>query len=337
MDRKWILGTIAVSLVVSGIAAKLMAEDARNASQPPTTPAAKDESEDVVAIRANVAAFVKAYQARDVKAIAELFAPNAKLVTEDDEVVEGRDAIAKSFEDHFAEEPEAKLETQIASIKMIGSDLAIETGTTKSIASPGAAPEYGKYLVLHAKRDGKWLMVLVRDADAPPPNNHERLQALSWLVGEWVDESQDSVVSTACRWSPDKNYLLQDINVTRAGKPAMHISQRIGWDPLKKCVRAWVFDSEGGFGESVWTRQGDNWLTKATFVRADGVSASSTNYYERSGSDSFVWRSEDRIMGDETLPAFVVKVVRKPPIPVGAQNAALGVGGAANAADPTRQ
>jgi len=331
MARKWILGTF----IASGIAASLMADDAANATKPanetPAAGTAKNEDTDVAAIRASVAAFVKAHQARDVKAIAALFAPNAKLVTDDNEVVEGREAIAASFEEHFAEEPDSKLETEIGSIKLIGADLAVETGTTKSVAYPGATPEYGKYTVLHAKRDGKWLMVLVRDMDGDRPSNHERLQPLAWLVGEWIDESPESVVSTVCRWSADKNFLMQDIRVTMAGKPAMQVTQRIGWDPLKKCVRAWVFDSEGGFGESVWTRDGDEWLTKATFVRSDGASASATNHYVRSGPDAYVWRSVDRVMGDETLPPFEVKVVRKPPVPGGAKKSTPGAGGARSA------
>ena len=54
-------------------------------------------------------------------------------------------------------------------------------------------------------------------------------------------------------------------------------SQRIGWDPSAKRLRSWVFDSEGGFGEGVWSKSGNQWIAKMTGVTSDGKTASSTN------------------------------------------------------------
>ena len=95
----------------------------------------------------------------------------------------------------------------------------------------------------------------------------------------------------------------------------MRVSQRIGWDPVANCIRSWVFDSEGGFGQSVWTRDGDTWIIKATGVRPDGKTGSATNLLVRAGKDAYVWRSTDRIVGDEVRAPIEVKVVRKPPQP----------------------
>jgi hypothetical protein len=95
----------------------------------------------------------------------------------------------------------------------------------------------------------------------------------------------------------------------------MRVSQRIGWDPVAKRIRSWVFDSEGGFGESLWARDGDSWIIKATGVRPDGKIASATNVFVPAGKDAYVWRSRDRIIGDEVSPPMEVKVVRKPPQP----------------------
>ena len=100
-----------------------------------------------------------------------------------------------------------------------------------------------------------------------------------------------------------------------SGRDAMNVSQRIGWDPITKSIHSWVFDSEGGYGESVWTRDGDGWIIKATGVRPDGTTASATNSLTPAGHDGYVWRSTDRIAGDERQPPTEVKVVRKPPQP----------------------
>src|SRR5262249_35859370 len=122
-------------------------------------------------------------------------------------------------------------------------------------------------------------------------------------------------VNSTCRWSDDKNFLLQEFKLQINGKPSMNVAQRIGWDPMAKHIRSWTFDSEGGFGESVWTRDGDSWLIKATAVRPDGTTASATNQLVQSGPDAYVWRSADRIAGDERQPPVEVKVIRKLPQP----------------------
>jgi hypothetical protein len=136
---------------------------------------------------------------------------------------------------------------------------------------------------------------------------------LAWLVGEWIDDSGSSVVRTSCRWSDDENFLLQDIKLQIAGREAMQVTQRIGWDPLSKRIRSWVFDTEGGFGEGVWARDGDSWVIKSTGVRPDGVPASATSVITPSGKDGYVWRVRDRVIGDETQPPLEARVVRTPP------------------------
>jgi uncharacterized protein (TIGR02246 family) len=274
-----------------------------------------DRSEDEAAIRANVAAFVKAYNAKDAKAIAALFTPDGQIVDKEGDVAEGREAIEKEFKEMFSDAPEKRIEVSIESLRFVGADLAIEEGSTKETPAPGETPEYDSYTVLHVKRDGKWLMAMARDEEGPPPSSHEQLQPLAWLVGEWIDDDGEDVVNSTCRWSEDGNFLLQEFHLQIGGQNAMRVNQRIGWDPQAKRIRSWVFDSEGGFSESVWTRNGDIWVIKATGVRPDGKSASATNMLVPSGPDSYVWRSTDRIVGDQIDPPIEVKVIRKPPKP----------------------
>jgi uncharacterized protein (TIGR02246 family) len=276
---------------------------------------AADRSADDTAIRANIAAFVMAYNAGDAKAAAALFAPDGQVVTEDGDTIEGREAIEAEFGDIFAESPQTKMEVTVESIRFIGSDLALEVGSTKETSTPGETPEYGRYTVLHVKRGGKWLIAAARDTEGEPPTIHERLQPLSWLLGEWIDDGGSAVVRTTCRWSDDKNFLLQEMNLQVSGKDAMQVTQRIGWDPLSKRIRSWVFDTEGGFSEGVWARSGDSWIIKSTGVRPDGAAASATSVLVPTGKDGYVWRVNDRVIGDEVEPSLEVKVVRKAPTP----------------------
>jgi len=274
-----------------------------------------DRSADEAAIRANIALFVKAYNAGDAKAVAGLFTPDGKAVDKEGNEAEGREAVAKTFAELFAARPNKHLEVFVDSIKFIGADLAMEAGTTKETPAPNEPPEYDRYTVLHVKRDGKWQMALARDEEGPAATPHERLQPLAWLVGEWIDDGGSTVVASTCRWSEDGNFLLQDFKLQLNGRSVMNVTQRIGWDPLAKRIRSWVFDSEGGYGESVWTRDGKGWIIKATGVRPDGTTASATNVLIRTEGDGYIWRSTDRVVADERQPATDVKVVRKPPQP----------------------
>jgi uncharacterized protein (TIGR02246 family) len=276
---------------------------------------AADRSADEAAIRANIAQFVKAYNAGDAKAVAALFTPDGQTVDKEGNEAKGREEIAQNFGELFAAMPKRRLEVFVESLRFIGADLAVEVGTTKETAAPGEPPESDRYTVLHVKRDGKWQMALARDEEGPPPTGHERLRPLAWLVGEWVDDDGSSVVLSSCRWSEDGNFLLQDFKLELNGQNAMNVSQRIGWDPLAKRIRSWVFDSEGGYGESLWTRDGSAWIIKATGVRPDGSTGSATNLLVPTGTDGYTWRSTDRIVGDERQPSMEVKVVRKPPQP----------------------
>jgi uncharacterized protein (TIGR02246 family) len=274
-----------------------------------------DRSADESAIRANIAQFVKAYNAGDAKGVAALFTPDGQAVDKDGDAAEGREAIAKTFGELFAARPKKKLEIFVESIRFLGADLAMEVGTTKETPAPNEPAEYDRYTVLHVKRNGKWQMALARDEEGPTATGHERLEPLAWLVGDWVDDGGSTVVYSSCRWSEDGNFLLQDFKLQVNGQSAMNVNQRIGWDPIGKRVHSWVFDSEGGYGESDWTRDGSAWIIKATGVRPDGTTASATNLLMPTGTDGYVWRSTDRIVGDERQPQTEVKVVRKPPQP----------------------
>src|SRR5262249_53773954 len=98
--------------------------------KPAGRPAA-DHSADEAAIRANVTAFVKAYNAHDAKAVAALFTPDGQIVDKEGDASEGRDAIQKVFAGLFADNPQKRIEVTVDSIRFIGSDPAVETGAKK--------------------------------------------------------------------------------------------------------------------------------------------------------------------------------------------------------------
>lgn len=281
-------------------------------AQAPAEGAAREADE--AAIRASVEKFVEAYNRQDAQAVADLFLPKAQILDADDNAVEGRENIAALFAEVFAENPETGIEIEIDSIRFIGPNLALETGATVTVPPEGGIPEAGRYSCLHIRQDGKWLMGLVRDIPAEP-THRDQLEALAWLVGDWVDESRDGRVRTSCRWTEDGSFLLQEVTVTPVNGEATTLSQRIGWDPLGKRFKSWVFDSSGGYGEGNWTPTDTGWLIKFSGVNSDGSIASATNHIEPIGLDRYVFESVDRVLGNVLLDATQVTVVRQPPQP----------------------
>ena len=52
----------------------------------------------------------------------------------------------------------------------------------------------------------------------------------------------------------------------------------IGKDNAKGVIRSWVFQSDGGFGDGVWTREGKKWSIDVHGVRADGSKLSGDDH-----------------------------------------------------------
>ena len=173
------------------------------------------------------------------------------------------------------------------------------------------------YDVVYVKQRGRWLYASVREEHPKGITPHERLKELEWMIGEWVDESSDSTVHATCRWSEDKNYLLRDFTIHIHGKQVMTVSQRIGWDPLNKQIKSWVFDSEGGFGGAVWAKNGEQWMIKSSGVTPDGKTATATNVLTRISPNQARWTSHERTVGGESVPESAEYVmVKRPPQPL---------------------
>lgn len=281
-------------------------------------PAAVPESPDEKAIRAGAEAFTKSYNAHDSKGLAELFTPKAEMIDEDEQVVKGRDAIEKQFAEVFKANPQAILEIEITSIRVLTPNVAIEEGVVRTKDSPDDDVSVSTYVAIHARLDGKWLLACVREWDAPVPEltPHERLQELAFLVGDWVEESPHSVIRTSCTWHDNGNFLIQEFHVQIGGEIAMSGTMRIGWDAVRKQFKSWVFDSHGGHAEGYWLRDGDLWIIKAHGATAAGEVASSTNVYRLIDDDTLGWRSHDRLVdGERQADVGEIVVKRRPPAP----------------------
>jgi uncharacterized protein (TIGR02246 family) len=281
----------------------------------PAAVAPADRSGDEKAIRALLDTFTKAFDAGDAKAAADTYTETAIIVDEEGTRTEGRAAILDLYAASFEDNPGSKIAIQVDNVRFLGPETALEQGRATITPAPGAgAPEITRYTAIYIKQGGNWLQSAVKDEVAADVTPREHLKELEWLVGEWINESSDAIVSTNCKWAQSGNFIDREFTMKTQGQPVFSGTQRIGWDPLKQQFKTWIFDSEGGHSEGYWTRNGNQWVIKIEGVNQDGKAISATNIVTRFDKDRIGWESVDRTAGAAALPGidqFIV--VRKPP------------------------
>jgi len=306
MNRFCLSRMLAAAVVSLAAASGALAQQAKSQ---PARPADEEQ------IRKGVVAFVEQYNAHKADAVAALFAPDARMTFRDGTEVNGRNEIKQSFEDAFKASPKGSISVVVDSIRFLTPDVAVEEGFTSLFPDGETLTSKGRYTVLHLKKEGRWQMQAARVEEEETLSAYGQLQALEWLIGEWIDEGRAETVEAKFHWDEKKNFLLQDFQVIREGSVVLKGTQRIGWDPQAKQIRSWIFDSEGGFGEAVWTPVEEKWVCKAKGVSSDGVAASGTRTLSREAQDRVIWTSTDRLAGDQQLPDLAVTMVRKAPQP----------------------
>ncbi len=266
-------------------------------------------------IRAAVSAFRTAFDKGDAPAVAATFTPEAEVIDESGERTVGREAISARFADLFRESPGVTIVIESESIRPLSADSAIEEGTATLKLGKEGRPETSRYEAIYVKQDGRWLQARIRDFPQETFAPHERLSALEWLLGDWVDEDPSGVIHTSCAWSPDGNYLMRDFRVQVRGQDARTGSQRIGWDPATKQIKSWTFDTDGLHSEQLWSEEEPGrWLIKSSGPREDGQRTTATNVLTRLGKDRASWTSVDRTVGDASIADIETRVlVRRPP------------------------
>ncbi len=281
-----------------------------------TAAASLEPNPDAQAIGDLVGRFIKAYNARDAKALGELFTPTAEIEDGDGEVTRGLDAIVARFTRIFGDGQSGTLSVTPDSLRFLGTDLAIEEGTASLTTRAGEPPQTNRYSVIYVRQNGRWLHARIRDEQPDEVSPHEQLLQLKWMLGEWVNESDDGIVKTHCKWSDNGNFLLREFDVKVEGRISLRGTQRIGWDGQRKQFRMWVFDDRGGFAEGLLSRDGERWITRASGVRSDGQSVSTTNAFTALGKDRILWETLERTVGGEVVPCTdQFYLVRPAPLP----------------------
>jgi uncharacterized protein (TIGR02246 family) len=261
------------------------------------------QADEEAAIRKAVEAYVLAFNKGDAKAVAAMWSPEAVCINPlSDEQVVGREAIEKQMLETFAETKGIKLEATTNSIQFISPGVAVEHGTAKLTVADQTL-ENSEYTAVYVKRDRQWLLDRMTEEEiVVPPSQYEQLKGLEWMVGRWVDQDDKASVVSECKWARNNNFLVRNFEVQVRDRIDMSGMQIIGWDPVAKQIRSWVFDSDGGFGQGTWTKKENRWYVQQSGVLHDGRKSSAVNIFTFLDENTFTLQSIHRTVDGELLP-----------------------------------
>jgi uncharacterized protein (TIGR02246 family) len=282
-------------------------------------PRSAELSPEAKAVRDSVEAFGKRYSTADARALADLFVDDCAIIDPEGNATRGKPALAQMYAASFLESPGLKVEPNVEEIRFVTPDVARVEGRSRLSSAKGDAAEFTRFSSLLVRGDGKWRIAEIREYSAPAQDvtPYERLKALEWMVGDWVDESDNNRVQSSVRWADNQSYLIRTYKIEIVGEKPSSGTMFIGWDPQSGQIKSWVFDSNGGHGEGLWTRTSENeWMVKAQGVLRDGRPSSATQIHTIINKDSVKTSSIARIIGGEVAPDILdVVMVRTPPQP----------------------
>jgi len=246
--------------------------------------------------------FIAAYNSGDAKAVANFWTPDGDYVDEVGHHYKGRAAIEKVYEKVFAQNKGAKLAIHVTSARLITDDVGLEDGISEVTPADGGPPTSARFTAVLAKKDGVWYLETVRDSIANPPSNGERFADLEWLIGDWAGDEKGESGTASYSWAENQNFIVSTFATTLNGIAVVGGTQWIAWDPIDKQIRSWSFYSGGGFGEAVWTKDGDKWAIKTTARTATGKKVSATSMLTKVDADHATWQVTGLTVDGKSMP-----------------------------------
>jgi uncharacterized protein (TIGR02246 family) len=248
-------------------------------------------------------AYIEAFNKKNPDSLASLWTEEANylnLTTKDS--LEGKAQIAKYFTEEFQKNEASQIDIKTEKVQVHEPD-SVEVKGTITLTSKEKPQEKSTFIADYIKLNGSWLLDRVREIELIlPPSRYEKLKELEWLVGEWKDGDENVDINLHCSWDKNKNFLVQHFDMKILGVKDLGGTQYITWDPDEKKICSWIFDSDGGFGRSIWNKDDGNWYVTMTFTLPDGRKSSATNIYKKVDDTTYTFSSCSRDIDGKVMP-----------------------------------
>lgn len=293
-------GGLAAALVIGylvlhsapGAEATARADDAK--------PAARQADE--AAVKKLGDEFASVFEKRDAAAIAAHYTNEGEFIRNDGEAIRGKGEIEKAYAAYFKTlTGKKKLEVQLDNLHFPSTDTAIAEVTLRLKGDDNEVEASSWRETLLVREGGQWKVAVTREWDRDTNEDHT-LKDLEWLVGTWEASGKERQATTSFEWDENKAFIRGKYSVKEGGKVVEAGTQLIGKDNNDGVIRSWAFQSDGGFGGGVWTREGKKWTVDVHGVMADGRELTATNVYIKLDPNTFSWQSVNRRLDGEPIP-----------------------------------
>jgi uncharacterized protein (TIGR02246 family) len=294
---------MAFSFVTISGAADNLSPGAQNAEQP-----AIQSSPEYQAAQEQFRKYQEAFDRGDTKALVSFYAEDVDYIDQDGVKVKGRGEMEKLFKENFHANPGAKIAITVEEMKQLTPDVQVNRGVATVTPTDGIA-ESTRYEAILVRKADRWQISQLTQTAATAPSASSQLQALKWLIGNWENKDADQTIESKVEWAGDNNFLVRAFKVR--GEAETDGWEIVGWDPDRQQIRSWIFDSNGGFGESSWSYADGHWLIRASNVLPDGSRSTAENVLTKVDDNQFTWESQNRTLDRESQPAVPKLVVHR--------------------------
>ena len=244
---------------------------------------------------------IQAFDKRDAAAVAAHWIEEGEFIRNDGEPVRGRAAIQKGYAEFFKTlKGKPKLEIQSDVLRFPSADMAVNETTLRLKDDEGEVVASGRQNAVLIREGGEWKVAIVREWDRDVRLD-VGLKDLDWLVGTWQAAAKDREVTITYEWDENKAFIRGKFTAKDGDKVVESGTEVIGKDNAKGVIRSWVFQSDGGFGEGVWARDGKKWSVDVHDVRADGRELTATMIYMPVDPNTVTWQAVNQALDGEAL------------------------------------
>ncbi|MDX2081117.1 MAG: SgcJ/EcaC family oxidoreductase [Terrimicrobiaceae bacterium] len=217
-------------------------------------------------------AYVAAFNKGDAAAVAGFWAEDGEYVSPDGKVVRGRAAIRSLFDDFFSENKGLSLTIESESLRVLGDDVALESGTTTVLPKAGGAPSSSRFANTWVRKGDQWLLAGVTESALAPVDRSSELAGLAWALGRWQATTPSGErILLSIEPGPQGNFLILRRTVLAKEIPVSGGTEWIGWDPANQIIRSWSFDDDGGFSETRWKPSDGGWALESQHTLRNGA------------------------------------------------------------------
>ena len=303
MFQKVMVLLTAVTLVVLGVTF-MTAQD--------KTSKGPDREADKQAIDSLIKANVQAFNNRDAAAIAADWTAEGEYVRNNGETVRGRADIQKGYAEFFKTlKGKPTLEVQTDDLRFTSADSAVSQVTLRLKNDQGELVGSSWRDTTLVREGGKWLVATVREWDRDNSQD-DSVKDLEWLIGTWNMAANDRAVTTTYEWDDNKVFIRGKYSIKEGAKVIESGTQMFGKDNADGAIRSWVFQSDGGFGGGIWSRDGKKWTVDFYGVTPDGKKLTATVIYVRVDANTFTWQSVNQEVDDQPIAdAQPIKVTKQ--------------------------